>query len=191
MKGEIVSVSLDEAMDRAIERHMDRFVVDDDQKAIWAMRKLRAIKQKKADNQRVADEEIQRVHDWLAEANGSYDRDEQYFTGLLIEYARKEREQNDRKSIKLPHGTVASRKGGDKITVTDADAFIKWARENGREDLVRVKEEPALSLIKQAFPPKDSPMATHDGYVITEDGEIVLGLHASPAEITYAVEVEL
>ena len=155
------------------------------------MRKLRSIRQKIADNNRIAAEEVERITQWQADANAPHERDAQFFEGLLIEYARNEREQNNRKSIKLPHGTILSRKGADKIVVTDSEGFMKWARENDRADLIRVKEEPSISAIKEAFPPKESPDATAEGFVITEDGEIVVGLTTQPSQVSYSVEVEL
>lgn len=189
-----MSATLDEVMDEIVQRQLDRFTVDDDQKAMWAMRKLRAVRQKVAENERIAAEEIERIKAWLAEANSAHERDLNYFTGLLTDYAARQRAEHDRKSIVLPHGKVSSRRGTTKIVVSDAEAFLAWAKANNHLDLIRVKEEPSLSAIKDAFPPQESPLDAElpeERMVITADGEIVAGLTAQPSSITYSVEVDL
>lgn len=179
-----MSVSLDEALDRFAEQtpeERERFVVDDDQKAAWAMRKLRGIHAHKAANKAIADEEIARINDWLANANASLNESEAYFTSLLISYARYCREHDDRKSIVLPHGKIVSRSGQPKWSIEDEE-FLKWAQGN-HDDLIRTKVEPNLSEVKKV-------LEIVDGKVIDpQTGEVALGVSVSPAEITYSVEV--
>lgn len=180
------SVSLDEALDRFAEQspeERERFIVDDDQKAAWAMRKLRGIKAHQAANQAIANEEIARINEWLENANSSLDKDANYFTSLLISYAKYCRDHDDRKSVVLPHGKVTSRKGQDKWDV-DAETFLKWAAEN-RADLVRTKIEPNLSEAKKVLEVVDHKV------IDPKTGEVAQGISVYPSEITYSVEVEL
>ena len=51
------------------------FVVDDDSKADWAMRKLASIRRKQSDNQAIFDREVQRVTEWLQKVNTALERD--------------------------------------------------------------------------------------------------------------------
>lgn len=181
-----MSVSLDEALDRFADQtpeQRETFIVDDDQKASWAMRKLRGIRAHKAANQAIADEEIARINDWLANANASLDNDERYFTTLLISYARWSRDKEDRKSIVLPHGKVVSRMGQPKWEV-DTETFLKWADAN-REELVRIKVEPNLSEAKKVLE------VVNGNAIDPKTGEVAQGVTVHPAEITYSVEVEL
>ena len=181
-----MSVSLDEALDRFADQtpeERERFIVDDDQKAAWAMRKLRGILAHKAANQAIANEEIARVNDWLASQNASLEKDEQYFTNMLISYARYCRDHDDRKSIVLPHGKVTSRKGQDKWDI-DSEAFLKWAEVNNPQ-LIRTKIEPNLSEAKKV-------LGVVDGRAIDPTtGEVAAGVSVTPSEISYSVEVEL
>lgn len=179
-----MSASLDEALDRFAEQtpeERERFIVDDDQKAAWAMRKLRGIQAHKAANKAIADEEIGRINSWLEHMNSNLDKDEAYFTSLLISYARYCRDHEGRKSVVLPHGKVVSRSGQPKWFIEDEE-FLKWAQEN-QPDLIRTKVEPNLSEAKKV-------LEVVDGKVIDpKTGEVAMGVSVLPAEITYSVEV--
>lgn len=180
-----MSVSLEEALDRfrdqdPVER--ERFTVDDDRKATWAMRKLRTIKAAQKTNEAIAAEEISRVNEWLTDVNAPLKQDEAYFTGLLIEYLRSRRAEDGTKSITLPHGKINSRSGQPKWDV-DSEEFLKWA-DATREELVRIKIEPNLAEAKKVL------TVEGDKVIDPKTGEVVPGILIHPAEISYTVEVE-
>lgn len=163
----------------------ERFRVDDDAKATWAMRKLRAIEAKVAENQRIATDERARIDEWLERVNEPLAQDAAYFRGLLIEYARHEREAADRKTVITPYGSVKSRAGQPKWHV-DAAVFLDWARVS-HPDLIRVKEEPNLTAIKEVV----LPVPGLPDIAVTPDGEPVPGITVTPADTSYTVEVDL
>lgn len=181
-----MSLSLDEALDRFADQtpeERERFVIDDDQKASWAMRKLRGIKAHKAANQAIADDEIARINSWLQDANSQLDRDEQFFTGLLMQYARIARERDDRKSITLPHGKIGSRIGQPKWNI-DNEVFLKWLEAN-HKDLIRIKTEPNLAEAKKVLE------IVGENAVDPATGEVAEGIQIIKPDITYTVEVDL
>ena len=47
----------------------EAFVISDDAKADWAMRKLASLRRKQADNKAIFDKEVQRVTEWLEKVN--------------------------------------------------------------------------------------------------------------------------
>lgn len=160
-----------------------RYRINGDKEALWALRKLKAAQAKIADNNAAADEERLLIQQWLEEVNASLERDANFFEGLLRDYALRCREdENDgRKSIKLPGGTIRTRAGSTSVVVDNPDAFIEWAEANDPE-LVRVKKEPNLSQIREVV------TTTDDGSVITADGEIVPGLGLKTSEVSATVE---
>lgn len=162
----------------------ERFRVDDDAKAAWAMRKARSIIARIREVEAIRDAEIARVNEWAATQIDGMSQDRDYFEGLLVMYARQQREDEGRKSVVTPYGTVKSRAGQPRWQVYEPTDFLAWARDH-RPDLIRVKEEPAVSLIKEVC------SALPDGSAVTEDGEQVPGVSVRPAETTYAVEVTL
>lgn len=151
----------------------ERFRIFDDSAAAWAMRKLRSIRKRQDSNRIIAEDEIDRIQSWLDDVNGPLDVHATYFESILRDYAIRVRENPDdgRKTLNLPAGKVSTRPGSDRWEI-DADTFLPWAREN-HPDLIRVKEEPALSEIKAAI-------LVESGTPHTEDGEVVPGVIVNP-----------
>jgi phage host-nuclease inhibitor protein Gam len=173
--------------DFEIEEHeelKESFRIIDDAGAVWAMRKL-AVQQKQIyDNYEIADKETARIDEWLKKVNAKPQQSADYFTAILIEYARSQRNESGRKSIQLPHGVVKSRVTNPKIKVEDVELFIKWAETNNLGDLVRIKKEPAVSDFKTVFE------ISGDKAVHVATGEIVEGVTIAPESINFSVEPE-
>lgn len=171
----------------------ERFRVYDDSAASWAMRKLKAIREKQAEVIKIAEAERARIEMWASEAVAALEPDEAYFTGLLLDYARRQRAEQGRKTIDLPHGKVKSRSAQPKFTFTDPAAFIAWAKESGRADLVRVKEEPDLTAVKAALKVPDAEGRETAAAVAIDpaSGEVAPGVAVELREATYTVEVDL
>lgn len=152
-----------------VEEHREPFVVDSDEKAAWAMRKFAESMFKIKENMAIVEKERVRWVAWLDSVNCKLSKDAYYFEGLLIDYMRREREANDRKSIKLPHGTVKSVATQEKIV--PLDGFVEWAHQNNRDDLL-------------TFPlPRPNIQAIKTAGIANEFVEVV------PAEISYSVKV--
>ena len=148
------------------------FVVDNDSKADWAMRKLAYIRRKQSDNQAIFDREVQRVTEWLQKVNTALERDAEWFEANLRPYALQERSK-DRKSIVLPHGTIKTISGRVKFDIEDETKFIEWAEKNAPE-VGRVKKEidkKALGALNQS-----------EDKVISTQGEIIPAVKVIPAE---------
>lgn len=171
----------------AAEEERRRFSVSDDSGATWAMRKLAALRQRQAEINTIAEQEYLRIEAWRHQQTDNLTADINYFTGLLTEYARQEREVHGRKSITLPHGTIKSRSGSKRIEVTDEPAFLAWARQHA-PTLIRVREEPDKAAIKASFPA--AMLAEVDVLVDRDTGEVIPGVQLSRAETTYTVEVD-
>lgn len=153
-----------------------RFLIEDDGAAAWAMRKLATIRDKITANTRLADDEIARVAAWVADVNTPLERDATYFEALLTEYAIRVRDNEGRKTVSLPFGTVATRATADKVTVDDT-TFIPWARDH-HPDLLRVKESPDVTALKGMLIP---------GKPVTVDGELIPGITITPGGITATI----
>ena len=158
------------------------FVVNDDEKAEWAVRKLSRIRRKQAENKTLYDSEITRVAEWLKRVNESLEGDALYFEAVLTPYALKER-SNGRKSLVLPHGTVKTTAGRAKIEFESEEGFIEWAKSNDPE-LLRVKHE----INKKAL----SDLITEDLKVISTQGEIIPNLRviAPTASVSFSLGEE-
>lgn len=154
--------------------HQDRFTVDDDDKATWALRKLARIRLEMAANQEQAEREIERIRAWLDEVNGSLERHAEFFDSHLRYYHRTILNSDpSRKTVKLPAGTLKARKRPDTIEIVEPEAFIEWARV-ARPEFIRTKFEINKSVVREA---------------VLKDGEVIEGVEAEPGDISFSVEV--
>lgn len=148
------------------------FVVDTDQKADWAIRKLAAVRKKQTENEAIFNAEVTRITEWLSTVNTALQRDALYFEAVLRPYALTQRTEG-RKSITLPHGTIKTTAGLPKIEFKDESAFIEWAKAND-PTLLKVKTDIDKTAVKA--------LITEEGVVISTQGEIIAGVEVIPAE---------
>ena len=156
------------------------FVVDTDQKADWAIRKLAVVRKKQAENQAIYDAEVQRITEWLSTVNTALQRDALYFEAVLRPYALTQRTEG-RKSITLPHGTIKTTAGQPKVEFKDEAAFIEWAKTND-PTLLKVKTDIDKTAVKA--------LITEEGVVISTQGEIVPDVEVIPAETSVKFVIE-
>lgn len=151
-----------------------RFVVDNETKADWAIRKLTAIRARIAENDAQADRIMEQAEAWLREVNEAEQKHAAFFESLLAGFHLSQlQEDPKRKTIKLPAGTLSARQSPATLSV-DPDAFLIWYDAYDRRaqewpGLVRTRREPDKPTIKQAFTARD------DGSLVTPDGEVVDG----------------
>jgi hypothetical protein len=148
------------------------FVVDTDQKADWAIRKLAVIRRKQAENKAIYDAEVIRITEWLSTVNTTLDRDALYFEAVLTPYALLQRSEG-RKTVTLPHGTLKTTAGQPRIEFNDESKFIEWAKVNDPA-LLRIKTDIDKSALKA--------LITEEGVVISTQGEIIPEVTVVPAE---------
>ena len=162
----------------------ESFKVLDDSGATWAIRKLSAVRAKLNENTEIYSQELNRINEWLDKVNEKLQKDESYFVALLTDYAYRVRMKENRKTITLPHGVIKSRVSAPKVKVEDAEIFLGWAKATETTDLIRVKEEPAISTFKELFDIVD------DKVVLKATGEIVQGVTVVPESTSITIESE-
>lgn len=141
---------LQEFLDRA-EAVTDRFRVDNDGAANWALRKIKSLQKEKEANTELAREEIAKINKWLEQENGVLDNSISHFETLLQEYATSLRQKDEKfKSLKLPNGSFGFRKSQPKWTM-DNQAVVESLEQQGNHDLIRIKKEPDKAAIKKYF----------------------------------------
>ncbi len=167
------------------DEYRERFKIENDSQASWAMRKLLSLRNKVEENEAIADSERTRIDTWLYNANHRFDKDTQYFEFVLTEYAQSQRIAG-RKSIETAYGSVKSRATQEKFLVTDEESFFAWAEQN-LPDAIIVKRSPSLAAIKSAVTVESTESL---GLVaMTENGEIIPGVDVTAAGVNFSVEV--
>ena len=153
------------------------------EQAAWAMRKYRALAQKRERNKELAAAEHARIEAWLQRVNSTVESDMEFFGGHLEGYARAERARGQ-KSVQLPDGTISTRSQKPGIAV-DKSTFVQWALESKREDLLRVSYAPDLETIK-------TTTVVDGGSVIdVASGEVLPGVEPTPERVTVNIAPDL
>jgi phage host-nuclease inhibitor protein Gam len=173
-----------------------RFIVDDETKAEWALRKLARAEAELERDRAIALAEIEKVSAWLDARRNVTQRQIDFFRSLLREFHTNELASDPkRKTISLPSGTLRARKAAEKWVVDNEVAFIDWAKVNLPE-AVRTREEAAKTEIKKLLQISEVAITTEDGQPafyasLPDTGEIVPGVTVVPVHggVTFNVDV--
>jgi len=154
----------------------DYFVIDNDQKANWALRKIRHLKNKKDENEEFAETEIEaiqkeidEVNSWLELENSSLSKDIEYLELKLKYYALDLKDDApELKTHKLPFGQLQFRKQRKKWEY-DNDKLLKFAEKN-LKNAVKVKKRVDKRKLKQKI------KVVGDKAVVSDTGEVIEGI---------------
>lgn len=95
--------------------------------------------------------EIERIKAWEEKMNASIRAEIENIKAWIEEHVIAERDATGQKTFSTPWGTISTTVVRDKVKVVDEQAFMAWAHENPDGDsMIRVKEEPQLTTIKEA-----------------------------------------
>jgi hypothetical protein len=141
----------------------DRFVVDDDHKADWALRKLGQLETQKRRRATFVAAEMERLQAWQAHEDRQAEHFAAYLTALLRQYDDQLKAEDKvsarHKGYRLPHGTLTARLAPIEWEADEA-TLLAWAEATDPETLVRVTKAPAWNVIKpQLMPARDAPLA--------------------------------
>ena len=118
----------------------EHFIIDNDEKANWALRKIKAKQEQKNANKELAAREMLKIQEWVAGVNGPLENDVFYLEDMLESYTRAKRKLDPKfKSQKLPEGTFGLKKQQPEFTRTDI-SLLNFFQENGLEQFIQVKE---------------------------------------------------
>ena len=161
-----------------------RFRIQDDNQADWALRKIARARQDMKEAEETAAMEIEKINRWL---NGQRDeslRTERFFTALLQEYYEPRFMTNpDKKTYKLPSGKVQRRTQQPQFD-RDNEALLAWLKQRGMTDYIEVKETPKWGELKQQVQVVGEHVVIKDGPL---KGEIIDGVEVVHRPPTFRV----
>ena len=178
-----MAMELHEFLDQKEGVNDERFSINDESQANWALRKIKQLQDEKEKNISLANAEIEKIEEWLNSMNDQVQQSIDYFQSLLAEYAMEQRKNNPKfKSLKLPNGRIGFRKQQPKWNY-DNDKLIEVLKTSKRTDLIRIKEELDKAAIKKAF------VVADDKVINPDTGEVVEGIAIEQREDAFNVEV--
>lgn len=126
------------------------------------------------DVNKLADDEIKLIEQYRQSEIERLEKKRSWLLFNLENFWRQQSEQTGEKTLRLPHGSLALRKGRDKIEIDNLAIFMKVAPRNGWLRTTPEKHEPDLQAI-----------AAH----IKTTGEIPLGTKLIPAGINFSYQI--
>ena len=175
--------SLSEYLDQQEGVTQERFAIESETEANWALRKIKQIEDQRKNNLELANAEIEKINSWKDQVNKQADNEVNHFQSLLDEYARKCRLADPKfKSLKLPNGKIGFRKQQPKWNYDD-QKLLEHLKANGHDELIRIKEEPDKTAIKKVF------KLNQNSVIDPSTGEIVEGISVELREDAFKWEV--
>lgn len=151
------------------------FVIDNIDKADWAMGKIKLERAKMAQNEELARARIEQLEVWLAKKNEASENTIAFFENKLIPFVEEQIKGSKKKSINLPSGTVGFKK--TTKTTKDDRAVLDFVRANYGE-YVKLEEKLDLTGFKKTC-------TIENGHLITADGEVVPGYEVEEQNVIY------
>jgi hypothetical protein len=161
----------------------DGFRIDTAEQAAWGMRKYRSLAQRLRRNSEMARQERARIDAWEERANATVASQLEFFEQHLSGWAMKERAKG-RKSADFPDGSIKTRQIAASFDV-DKSAFVQWAEEAKREDVLRVTLAPNMTAIKETF------IADSGKAIDPATGEQIPGLCPIPESVSVKFEPDM
>lgn len=152
-----------------------RFVIDSDEKAEWALKKIREAEDEHERLIALVEQERAALDEKKARFDAALERDTAFLKAALDGYMKtvKCKESKTQESYQLLSGKLIRKKAGVDFDV-DSEALAGWLRESGREDLLAVTVKPMWGEIKKRLAADPESGAV----VIAETGEVVEGVTA-------------
>jgi hypothetical protein len=169
----------------------ERFKIENDGQADWALEKIIDLKEKQKENEELAEErkaplekKIAKIEAWQDRQNEKLQDNIEYFEGLLTEYAMNLKEDDeDIKTYSLPFGKLKFRKQRPKWKYHDS-MLLNSIKKADRDDLIKIKE----SVDKREF--KKQVEVAGNQVVNPETGEVIEGVEVQERGEKFSIDVE-
>lgn len=130
----------------------ERFIVDDDKKADWA---LKRIAEEAAERDRlisIAEAEIDELKAKIEQLGTEYEDKINYFKALLVEYfgTVEHKETKTTETYKLLNGSLVMKKPRKEIRHND-ETLLEYFRNNGKRKFIKVSEKPNWAEFKKGL----------------------------------------
>ena len=147
------------------------FIINDIHKATWALKKIKAIEEKKQQLKEIKDYEIESIENWYIKETAELEKDRGSLETLLHLYYLENKKIDKKFKLSTPYGTVNMRKS-KKWNYQDEKELINYLKESNNAELIRVKEELDKAKIKAVFKDGINP----------ETGEILPSVYIEEVE---------
>lgn len=154
----------------------ERYVIDSDAKALWALEKIR---QARADRDRW----VEWYQEKIKEITEQTDFDTMNLEAMLADYFATvpHKKTKTQESYSLPGAKLVMKTQNPEYK-RDDKTVIEWLKANGKAQFVKVTENLDWAGLK-------AETDSFEGHIVTGDGEIVPGIEVINREPKFVVEV--
>lgn len=160
------------------------FKITDDSLADWAVRKIADERAELARLKELADEQIARIMEKVAEAEKRCENNTSFMTSKLAEYFETvpHKETKTKHSYRLLSGALVKKIGGVSMEKDD-EKLLEYFKSSGNDDMIQTVEKPKWGEFKKR-------LEIVAGQIVDKDtGEIVEGVAIVEKPDTFVVEI--
>lgn len=172
------NIKMDQELSEEIQDTPTGFVVDNDVKADWALRKIAEIE---AERDRMIDFHERQIEVTKAQATARIDYLKEHLRRYTMQVPMKETKTQSKYS--LPSGDLVMKKPGIRYE-RDDELLLAWLRGNDRTDLIKTKESPKWDELKKDITVMD------DMAIMTSTGEVIPGIIVTPTDPELVVRLK-
>jgi len=165
---------LDELLAEVEEKQLQQKIELDQLKADQLLMAVAKLESQMDEVNKLADDEIALIEAYRKSEIERLDKKRSWLLFNLEGFWRQQSEQTGEKTLRLPHGSLALRKGRDKIEIENMAVFLKIAPRNGWLRTTPEKHEPDMTAIN-----------LH----LKTTGEIPLGTKLIPGGINFSYQI--
>jgi hypothetical protein len=158
------------------------FIIDNDNAAEWAIKKISETRAELARYEMVCQNAISVYQMKMADARDKAHRETNGLEGMLRSYFEQvpHKATKTQETYKLPSGTLKLKRGGIEY-VRDEEALLPWVKENA-PDMVKVKESVDWAGLK-------ATVSVSGSSVVDESGEKIPGVTVVEKPDTFTVDL--
>ena len=162
------------------------FAIDNDEKAEWAIEKLKDLKDEYERILSLANAKMDEIQEKINYERERYEKNKQFFEILLERYlqsAKATTTKTGTKMYKLLSGKLTKKPDTTEYK-KDADTLLVWLKNTNHNEFIKVKEEINWLDLKKKI------VVNGDTCIIADTGEMIEGLTAAKAEGKFEVKFE-
>lgn len=172
----------------------EHFVVDDDNKACWALKQIKKLQNEIGQKKELADSQIYQVKQWLEEETGKRKKNIEYLESLLQEYGYQLKKKDSKlKTHSLPFGDLKFRKQQPKWKYGDEKDIVESLEQHGFNEesgLIKVDKKAVKKEIKALVKTKNSPYKIKKRRIVnTETGQVIKGVTVADRPEKFEIKV--
>lgn len=140
-----------EQLDGAQRGYDTGFVIDSDEKADWALRKISEDQQEFERIKAIAESQIMELQMRIAQEQAKVESKTSFLKGCLRSYFETvpHKSTKTQESYRLLSGSLVKKVATQKIVRPDDEDLIKYLRDSGQDCMIRVEEKPAWADLKK------------------------------------------